>query len=310
MVMILLLGPSKGVFFKVTMTPLRYTLTVDIPCGKVYIAIMTTEQLNQRGCYANLKQLVERMYEENDNTKVTLLVISMGGPVSHYFLTRVVNQEWKDTYIHSYISLAGAWSGANSMYTQLTPPAQSIFLATYEIDANVEDLRSLYRSFASTYFLLPHESVWKDTTLVATPSQNYTARDYQQLYTDAGYPQGYTKASERIREFPAPNVPTYCFYGLGFPTVETAIYDDGFPDSQPTFTFGEGDGVVNRASLEVCQRRADSGYPFNKTVFQGLDHFTIANDAVLKAIGSIVGAPLDPLNGVLSFMTKVAYCYF
>ena len=41
------------------------------------------------------------MYKENGNTKVTLVVHSMGGPVSLYFLTKVVNQQWKDTYIHS-----------------------------------------------------------------------------------------------------------------------------------------------------------------------------------------------------------------
>ena len=71
-------------------------------------------QLKQRGYYANLKQLVETMYEQNNNTKVTLVVHSMGGPVSLYFLANMVNQQWKDQYIHSYVTLAGAWNGANS----------------------------------------------------------------------------------------------------------------------------------------------------------------------------------------------------
>ena len=257
-----------------------------------------TEQLNQRGFYVNLKQLVEQMYEENGNTKVTLVVISMGGPVSLYFLTQVVNQQWKDTYIHGYVSLGAAWSGSNGLYGLFTAPPISLFLGAYEIDTDVEDIRDLLRSFASYYFLSPQESVWNDTILIVTPTKNYTASEYEQLFTDAGYPQGYDRLRHQIKQFPAPNVPTYCFYGLGFPTVETAIYDNGFPDTQPTFVFGEGDGIVHKVSLEVCQRWANSGYPFNRTIFQGYDHFNITYDiAILESIRDIIGAPIDPLDG-------------
>ena len=238
------------------------------------------------------------MYEDNGDTKVTLLVLSYGGPVSHYFLTKIVDQEWKDTFIHSYVSLAAAWSGANALNTLLTPPPFNLFLFFHEINASVEELRDLSRTFASSYFLMPHESAWKDTILVKTPTKNYTASDYLELFTDAGYPQGYTQYSENEFDFAPPNVPTYCFYGLGFPTAETYVYDDEFPDSQPTILFGDGDITVNKQSLEVCLRWADSGYPFNRTVFYGLNHFTIATDiAVIEALRDIVGAPAEPING-------------
>lgn len=245
------------------------------------------------------------MYQENGNTKVTLVVISMGGPVSLYFLTQVVNQEWKDTYIHSYVTLGAAWSGANGLYSLFTVPPISLFLGAYKINADVEEIRDLQRSFASSYFLSPDESVWNDTILISTPTNNYTASDYQQLFTDAGYPQGYTRLGHQMKQFPSPNVPTYCFYGLGFPTVETAVYGDGFPDTQPTFLFGEGDGIVNKASLEVCQQWENSDYPFNRTIFQGYDHFNITYDiAILESIRDIVGAPVDPLDGVLTHYTS------
>ena len=74
--------------------------------------VFHTEQLSERGYYSNLKDLIQQMCDDNGNTKVTLVVISMGGPVSLYFLTQVVNQEWKDMYIHSYIGLAAVWSGS------------------------------------------------------------------------------------------------------------------------------------------------------------------------------------------------------
>ena len=243
------------------------------------------------------------MYQDNGNTKVTLVVISMGGPVSLYFLTQVVNQEWKDTYIHSYISLAAPWSGASGVSRVLTPPAESSLLLQ-PIQARPQDILSLTRTFPSLYFLLPRAFAFSDDTLVSTPTKNYTASDYEQLFMDAGYPQGYTQIRENEINFPAPSVSTYCFYGLGFPTQLTDVYDDGFPDTQPTMLYGEGDGVVNKQSLEACSRWANSGYPFNRTVFPGLDHFTIINDeAVLQAIGRIVGAPVDPINGVSPLAT-------
>ena len=56
--------------------------------------------------------------------------------------------------------------------------------------------------------------------------------------------------------------------------------------------------VVNRQSLETCLHWADSGYPFNSTVFQSIaSHATAASDEeVLQLIGSVVGAPVDPIN--------------
>ena len=246
------------------------------------------------------------MYEQNGNTKVTLLPISMGGPVSLYFLTRVVNQEWKDTFIHSYIPIAAAWSGANGLPSVLTPPAISIFFL-FPVQASAEELLTLSRSYASAFWLSPRTSAWNDTILISTPTKNYTANDYQELYTDAGYPQGYTQFSDFDVDWPAPNVPTYCFYGLGFPTPLTYVYDAGFPSTQPTTViYGDGDGVVNKQSLEVCLRWADSNYPFQSSIFAGRDHFNITSDkSLLQSIGRIVGAPQDPINGRLILLCEI-----
>ena len=243
---------------------------------------------------------MEETYEQNGNVKISLLAISVSGPVSHYFLTSVVNQEWKDTYIHSYIPIVAAWSGVNSLYTLLTPPASNVLpFILIQVIVSTEELLKLSRSYASLYLLSPHESVWKDTILISTPTKNYTASDYEELFTDAGYPQGYTKLSEFDVDWPAPNVPTYCFYSLGSPTPLTYVYDDGFPNSQPTqLIYGDGDGVVNKPSLEVCLRWANSSHPFNSSIIPGRDHFNITSDiSFQRTLGRIVGAPEDPING-------------
>ena len=121
----------------------------------LHFTLTHAEQLSDRGYYSNLKQLVQQMYADNGNTKVTLVVISMGGPVSLYFLTQVVSQEWKDMYINAYVTLAGGWSGvANFLSPVLTPPAESSFLAL-PINATTDEILTVYRSFVSVHWLLP-----------------------------------------------------------------------------------------------------------------------------------------------------------
>jgi len=56
----------------------------------------------------------------------------------------------------------------------------------------------------------------------------------------------------------APNVTMYCLYGHGVPTPELFTYNSGqFPDTYPITTHGDGDGTVNRRSLEGCKRFKD-----------------------------------------------------
>ena len=252
------------------------------------------------------------MYEMNGNRKVTIVVHSMGGPVSLYFLTRVVNQEWKDTYIHSYVTLAGAWSGGNAIVPNLVsgPYAND----TLERQVGVEELRDLYRTFPSFYLLLPRAAAWNDTVLVVTPSRNYTANDYQELFADAGYSQGYTQFTGIDMMRPAPNVSTYCFYGVGVDTPMTFIYDDGFPNTPPTVIPGDGDNAVNTPSSEICLQWANSGYPFKRTVFPGVDHGAILTDAsVLQAIEDIVtinGAPPLPTVKAMYYILTTVFVAF
>lgn len=166
---------------------------------------------------------------------------------------------------------------------------------------------SLIRSFASTFHLFPHPSVWNDTVVVATPTRNYTANDYQQLFNDIGYPEGYTRLSHNDEEWPAPNVPTYCFYSLEYPTPVAIVYDAEFPNTQPiSIIFGDGDSAVPKPGLEVCLRWVNSGYPFNRTIFKNSNHANLTtNKEVFQTIGSIVGAPMNTINGMpLTTYTK------
>ncbi|VDN35536.1 unnamed protein product [Gongylonema pulchrum] len=47
----------------------------------------------------------------------------------------------------------------------------------------------------------------------------------------------------------------HCMYGYGLETPETFEWSKiWFPDYQPTTYYGDGDGSVNRRSLEACRK--------------------------------------------------------
>ena len=279
-----------------------------------------------------MKGLIETMYHENNNHKVTIAAHSLGATIMLHFLTQsgVITQAWKDQYIGNFITLSGAWSGGNSalqfeisgltgvdrepsgmfnLFVILqqflsdqpsTPILHSIF---YLQDLITDPLTPILRSFQGMYFLLPRPSVWNNTVLVSTPTQTYTASDYHQLFSDIGFTDGFAmyQGIENInRNFPSPNVPTHCFYGVAVKTPLSFRYTRSFPEGaedNPEVTMGDGDGEVNLQSSQVCLRWANNngGRSFRSMVICGVNHLKmVQNEKVLKEIGMIVGAPADP----------------
>ena len=244
------------------------------------------------------------MYDENSQKKVTLVVHSMGGPVSHYFLTRFskVDQVWKDKYIHAYITLAGGWSGGNSaLQALISGPSHLLPNILGIINPNPfldKRLAPVIHSLESVYWMMPRASVWGDMTLVSTPSKSYTAKDYQQMFEDLGLKNSYGKYSGVIAmspDFPPPNVNTHCFYGVGLDTVKVVKYDKDFSGTPPTsdhpnILHGDGDDTVNIESSEICLGWiAQRGkYPFEYKKFNDVSHVGIVSDeAVLTDIANI-----------------------
>ena len=148
------------------------------------INLSGTEELQRRGYYKDVKGLIETVYHENNNCKVTIAAHSLGATIMLHFLTQsgVIIQAWKDQYIENFITLSGAWSGGNSaLYFEIsgltgvnrepsgifnlfvilqdflsdhpsTPTPYSIF---YLQDLFTDPLTPILRSFQSMYFLLP-----------------------------------------------------------------------------------------------------------------------------------------------------------
>ena len=74
-----------------------------------------------------------------------------------------------------------------------------------------------------------------------------------------GFPLGKKKLWKKVKiiTYPlaehSPQVTAHCLYGTRVPTIEKYHFKNGeFPDKQPTVTYGDGDGIVNKRSLEAC----------------------------------------------------------
>ena len=196
------------------------------------------------------------MYQVNEE-KVTIVGHSMGGPVTLYFLNNVVSQDWKDEYINAFIPLSGAWSGANMVLPILISGLQSLIPDIPIISDYLEQLNPAFDSMESMLWLLPHPSVYGHKPLVTTTERGYSPQQYEVLFQDIGKPNHYTRFQSVLAingEYAAPNVPVYCFYGIDVPTFETFHYGSRFPDGKPDIKNGDGDGQVNRISLDVCLR--------------------------------------------------------
>jgi hypothetical protein len=264
-----------------------YRKNVDIRAAP-YDWRLAPDNLEQRGYYQQVKNLIEDMY---NNKGISIVTHSYGGPVMLYFLNNVVTPCWKKKYIKAFIPLAAPFGGAVKILGTLlfgTPPV--------DINPNVipqkirHYLRGITKSLQSVMFLAPRPDVFGKKVLVRTPSAAYSAQKYKCFFSAINYPIGGLRHQKTLAinaGYKNPEVKTYCLYGLGSPTQRMFLYDSTFPTGIPRIVNGPGDGTVNKESLEVCHRWATKVH-----IFQGVDHMAIVkSENVLQIIFSIVDNP-------------------
>jgi lysophospholipase-3 len=99
----------------------------------------------------------------------------MGGPMSLIFLQNQ-SKKWKDKYINSLITLAGAWGGS---VKALKVFAIGDDLGAYLLRESI--LKDQQITSPSLGWLLPSKLFWKDNeVLVETQLKNYTFDDMKQ----------------------------------------------------------------------------------------------------------------------------------
>ncbi|KAJ3653351.1 hypothetical protein Zmor_012607 [Zophobas morio] len=204
-----------------------------------------------RKWFEDVKTLIEQTYEENNNQPVMIIAHSMGGPMALNLLNNQT-QQWKDKYIRSLVTLSGAWGGS---VKAIKVYAIGDDLGSYALRESV--MRQEQITNPSLAWLLPSKLFWKpDEILVQTDRQNFTLSNLQSYFKALNYPQGWEmrKDTESYQlDFTPPGVEVHCLYGVSVDTVERLFYKPGtWLDGYPTLINGDGDGTVNRRSLEGC----------------------------------------------------------
>ncbi|XP_046386151.1 phospholipase A2 group XV-like [Ischnura elegans] len=206
----------------------------------------------QTDYFTRMKSLVEETYNDNGKKSVVLLTHSMGGVMALRFL-QLQTQTWKDKYIRALVTLAAPWGGA---VKSLKVFAVGDNLGVFVVREGV--LREEQRSSPSLAWLLPSTNFWKhDEVLVTTAdAKNYTVQDFEEFFRDIDYKTGWEMRKDVLsiaNDFTFPGVEIHCLHGYGVNTVDRLDYGIGkFPDGYPNLIYGDGDGTVNRRSLEGC----------------------------------------------------------
>ncbi|XP_055638226.1 phospholipase A2 group XV-like [Toxorhynchites rutilus septentrionalis] len=239
--------------------------------------------------FIKVKHLVEETYTLNGDVPITFIVHSMGAPMTLLFL-QMQSQQWKDKHIRRVISLAGAWGGS---VKAIKCYAIGDDLGAFALSGKV--LRTEQITNPSLAWLMPNPLLWKpNEVMVQTLSRSYTLEQMEDFFKDINFMDGWEMRKDTIPyslNFTAPGVELHCLYGVGTPTVEMLNYEKSYDlTGKPTLVNGDGDGTVNKRSLEACKHwSAKQKQPIFVQEFQGTDHMAIlANLNVLDSIVKVL----------------------
>ncbi|XP_046677557.1 LOW QUALITY PROTEIN: phosphatidylcholine-sterol acyltransferase-like [Homalodisca vitripennis] len=145
-------------------------------------------------------------------------------------------------------------------------------------------LRNMQITAPSLAWLLPSSLFWKpDEVLVETHERNYTWSDMKDFFNDIDYSVAWEMWKDVYNytlNFAPPGVEVHCLHGYNVKTVERLLYKKGaFPEGYPSFVIGDGDGTVNKRSLEGCVHwKGQQKQGVYHQTFPDMDHMDVLRD--------------------------------
>lgn len=240
-----------------------------------------------------MTQLIEETFKSNERKRVVLICHSMGCPVMLYYLNHK-SQQWKDTYIKSFVTLAAPWGGAVK--------ALKAFISGDNLGVTfVQTLafRKDERTFPSLAYLMPSDKYWpSDEVIITRPNKNYTSANYRELFDDLNYDVGYEMwldTKNLTYNLIHPGTEVHCIHGSQIDTMEHLDYKmNDFPDHAPGIRNGNGDSTVNIRSLSACKKwgQLEHKWPFVYRNYPHVDHMGVMSDPrILKHLLALSNRP-------------------
>lgn len=201
--------------------------------------------------YDDLKALIEKAYENNNQQKVHIFCHSLGGYVSHTFLSEKTTHEWREKYIDGITMSAPSLSGSG---TALVSTWRRTF--PYVSMLKIGVISRFIESLGMFHIHIPNSFYYQNETLVITENNTrVTGKDIiPELKNHFKYEEGRLIAEKNLEYTSRPHkeldVRTTIIYNSGIKTTTGVDMTKGL--------FGklikmEGDGLVGSAGLKwVC----------------------------------------------------------
>ncbi|XP_039276831.1 phospholipase A2 group XV-like [Nilaparvata lugens] len=240
--------------------------------------------------FIDMKNLIEETYNNNGKKRVILIAHSFGGPMTLTFL-QGQDQKWKDTYVAGFITLAGAYGGTVKSVKMYTLGDD---LASKYIDAMVQ--RSFQITWSSLAYLMPSPLVFDPKEPLARAFNiDFSLSNIEFFFRNLSCPDCYEmwKDSEPYKDRLAPpGVEVYCLHGSGIDTIDELTQEVNDKPNQVQIWTSDGDGTINRVSLEACARwDRKQTQAFYHEVYPKVDHMQIMgnnNPTMVNRIIAIV----------------------
>lgn len=251
-----------------------------------------SKSLANIGFTSALKQVVEKAFNWNKQTKVILIGHSNGGPTLYYFLSSMTI-EWKEKYLAAVIGLSGNFLG------QLN----AIKSFVYSDDETSQDMlnswEAQYNSFTwggytppqvvvTTYFNTSNEKKYSSSTAdILELLENTKKSDWVERYK---------ATSGRNNPSIAPSgVDIYCLYGQSVNTSSAFIFEENVMTTAPIETiYSPGDGNQDNIDNTYCLQwkeevEKDGKHVLEAVGYDGVHHMQMYLDEnVLNKIHEIV----------------------
>lgn len=229
-----------------------------------------------RDFWPKLHDLVEKVYEQNDNQQVTMFGFSCGGHSLQQFLAEYCkDQSWKDKYIDRAIFLAPSFGGVGQSFPALWEKKFPLLPMIRS-----KELASMVESMPVVLGHLPNTIVFGNKAIVRSAEDvEYTASQIRDLLVDNKKVTGDNikildecQNNLTTRDISSPGVPSYIIFNSGAHTDFFAHFKNGWdkpPDMIPT----KGDGTVPARGIKY----ACKNWPKDKFTVQCLDLYRDLN---------------------------------
>eukprot|EP00039_Didymoeca_costata_P031441 m.34744 g.34744 ORF g.34744 m.34744 type:complete len:713 (+) comp8772_c1_seq1:76-2214(+) len=240
--------------------------------------IPTNSQNGPGEFFENMKNVVEMAYNKNNNQKVTIVAPSLGPQYILGFLHRMT-QEWKDKYVDWYIMISPVNSGSPEALIAYVSGSPEDAGATESLIARILG-EEFARSVPVLSWLFPRAgnnsyTYGQSDPLIITPTKNYTASDYVELFKDMRQSEEqvdslkFNVEEPDLHDYEFPGVNIYITYGYNITTLCRAYYNTSltkYPQLPVKYDNCDGDGIVPVRSSERFYEWASNATSSGKKV--------------------------------------------